>query len=86
MQSIAFPEYEAWSRRLSTVEEIYRDRVRKRPIKPWGDDWFRRCQYEVDWVTGEWSVVDPPGHGGCGSSSDAGPGQGAGTTAGPHYL
>ena len=43
--------------RLSTVESIYRDRGARYPSKPWHDDSYRRCEYSVDWESGEWDVA-----------------------------
>lgn len=60
LSGVAGAEYEAYDRRLSIVSQVYQDRVAKRPALPWGDDWFRRCQYTVDWERGTWEVLDPP--------------------------
>ena len=48
------PQFDA---RLSTVESIYRDRGARYPTKPWHDDSYRRCEYSVDWESGEWDVA-----------------------------
>ena len=29
------------------VQAIHEDRGLKRPMLPWGDDWYRRCEYEA---------------------------------------
>ena len=47
-----------WEHRLETVESVYKDRGARYPKKPWHDDAYRRCEYEVDWVKGTWSVDD----------------------------
>jgi thioredoxin reductase len=47
-----------WEARLTTVEHIYRDRASRYPKRPWDDDAYRRCEYSVDWGTGDWSVED----------------------------
>ena len=47
-----------WESRLTTVEAIYRDRASRYPKLPWEDDSYRRCEYTVDWTTGQWSVDD----------------------------
>jgi len=59
MSGMAGAEYEVYERRLALVAEVYADRVAKRPQLPWGDDWFRRCQYTVDWEAGTWQVSLP---------------------------
>ena len=51
-------EYVVWAERMAIVQQIYEDRVAKRPQLPWDDDWFRRCEYSVDWKSGEWTVID----------------------------
>ena len=33
--------------------------MRRRPALPWDDDWYRYCEYSVDWATGKWEVADP---------------------------
>ena len=48
---------ENFDARLSTVESIYRDRGARYPTKPWHDDSYRRCEYSVDWESGEWDVA-----------------------------
>ena len=48
---------DAFDARLSTVESIYRDRGARYPTKPWHDDSYRRCEYSVDWESGEWDVA-----------------------------
>eukprot|EP01062_Namystynia_karyoxenos_P064784 TRINITY_DN5787_c0_g1_i1.p1 TRINITY_DN5787_c0_g1~~TRINITY_DN5787_c0_g1_i1.p1 ORF type:complete len:477 (+),score=90.68 TRINITY_DN5787_c0_g1_i1:56-1432(+) len=53
------PERDHYLARLRTVERIYLDRVRRRPRVPWGDDWYRRCEYPVDWEQGKFEVVLP---------------------------
>merc|ERR1712194_843050 len=45
---------------MATKEQVYRDRVAKKPGLPWDDDWYRRCEYDVDWATGKWTVKLPP--------------------------
>jgi hypothetical protein len=45
-----------WLSRMETVEAIYDDRSRRKPIMPWDDDEYRRCQYEVNWDLGTWRV------------------------------
>lgn len=52
-------DFEAYCRRLDIVREIYADRGTKRPKLPWDDDWYRRCEYSVDWETGQWQVSCP---------------------------
>lgn len=47
-----------WEARLLTVESVYRDRGGRYPTRPWDDDAYRRCEYTVDWTTGDWSVDD----------------------------
>ena len=47
-----------WEARLTTVEEVYRDRGARYPKLPWHDDAYRRCEYTVDWDSGRWSVDD----------------------------
>ena len=47
-----------WEARLSTVESVYKDRGARYPKKPWHDDAYRRCEYQVDWESGTWSVDD----------------------------
>lgn len=47
-----------WEARLATVEAVYRDRGGRYPTKPWHDDSYRRCEYSVDWDSGQWSVDD----------------------------
>ena len=54
MRDTGLPGYEAWSRRLATVQEIYMDRVRRAPQRPWEADSYRLVNYRVDWETGEW--------------------------------
>lgn len=47
-----------WEFRLTTVEDVYKDRVSRQPKKPWQDDSYRRCEYSVDWASGHWIVDD----------------------------
>jgi len=47
-----------WEERLTTVESVYSDRGARYPKLPWEDDRYRRCEYEVDWASGTWSVDD----------------------------
>mmetsp|Transcript_75196 Transcript_75196/g.201933 ORF Transcript_75196/g.201933 Transcript_75196/m.201933 type:complete len:288 (+) Transcript_75196:165-1028(+) len=54
-------EFEAYCRRLSLVEEVYSDRVARRPKQPWGEDTYRRVEYSVDWKAGTWRVSEAPG-------------------------
>lgn len=49
-------EYEKYVKRLAVVEEIHKDRCSRSPKLPWDDDTYRKCEYEVDWQTGSWSV------------------------------
>ena len=49
-------ERDDWEKRLETVEEVYRDRGARYPTLPWHDDTYRRCEYAVDWASGQWSV------------------------------
>ena len=54
-------EFNEWSRILGLKREIYQDRVSKQPRLPWGSDWYRSCEYELDWSTGMWSCKLPNG-------------------------
>ena len=45
-----------WEARLETVESVYRDRGAL-PKRPWDDDAYR-CEYDVDWEAGTWTVDD----------------------------
>ena len=47
-----------WEARLETVESVYRDRGARYPKRPWDDDAYRRCEYDVDWEAGTWTVDD----------------------------
>ena len=47
-----------WEARLATVEAVYSDRASRYPTKPWHDDAYRRCEYTVDWASGQWTVDD----------------------------
>ena len=47
-----------WEARLETVESVYRDRGARYPKRPWDDDAYRRCEYDVDWQAGTWTVDD----------------------------
>ena len=40
--------FQRYDRRLKLVQAIYEDRGQRRPLLPWDDDWYRRCQYEAD--------------------------------------
>lgn len=51
--------YEQWETRMRTVQEIYQDRVSKQAELPWRDDWYRNCEYSVDWEAGTWDVITP---------------------------
>eukprot|EP00808_Paulinella_micropora_P013064 g41786.t1 len=51
--------WDRFCKRLSVVEEIYEARASHRPRLPWHDDWYRRCEYSVDWDTGKWTVQLP---------------------------
>lgn len=61
LSGLAGDGLEAYCRRLSLVEEVYRDRVARRPAQPWGEDTYRRVEYSVDWEAGTWSVSEAPG-------------------------
>lgn len=50
---------DTWLSKMDTVEAVYNDRSSRRPTMPWDDDAYRRCEYRVDWATGEWSVEEP---------------------------
>jgi len=52
-------DLERMENRISVVQQIYRDRVSKQSKIPWGDDWYRRCSYSVDWDQGRWWVEEP---------------------------
>jgi len=54
---MAGADFEAYCRRLALVEAIYQDRCSRRPEMPWDDDWYRRCEYSVDWEAGDFRVV-----------------------------
>jgi len=56
MSGLGAAEFEVYSRRLAVVQELYQDRCSKRQELPWDDDWYRRCEYSVDWSTGAWQV------------------------------
>ena len=47
-----------WEARLETVERVYADRAARYPKLPWEDDRYRRCEYQVDWESGTWTVDD----------------------------
>eukprot|EP00658_Telonema_sp_P-2_P059685 TRINITY_DN48832_c0_g1_i2.p1 TRINITY_DN48832_c0_g1~~TRINITY_DN48832_c0_g1_i2.p1 ORF type:complete len:339 (+),score=72.19 TRINITY_DN48832_c0_g1_i2:74-1018(+) len=51
--------FEDWCARMEVVEAVYCDRVAKRPSLPWEDDWYRRCEYTVDWKNRSWTVKLP---------------------------
>eukprot|EP01062_Namystynia_karyoxenos_P064785 TRINITY_DN5787_c0_g1_i2.p1 TRINITY_DN5787_c0_g1~~TRINITY_DN5787_c0_g1_i2.p1 ORF type:complete len:477 (+),score=70.30 TRINITY_DN5787_c0_g1_i2:56-1432(+) len=53
------PERERYLAHIELVERIYLDRCTRLPSMPWGDDWYRRCQYLVDWEQGKFEVVLP---------------------------
>lgn len=67
MAGVEGQDYEAYDRRLTVVQQVYQDRVTKRPQLPWDDDWFRRCEYAVDWDAGTWQVAVPS----CGGQAGA---------------
>eukprot|EP00929_Paragymnodinium_shiwhaense_P004182 TRINITY_DN104935_c0_g1_i1.p1 TRINITY_DN104935_c0_g1~~TRINITY_DN104935_c0_g1_i1.p1 ORF type:complete len:484 (-),score=46.01 TRINITY_DN104935_c0_g1_i1:123-1523(-) len=54
-------EYEKYDRRLTLVENIYKECSSRKPQKPWGDDWYRRVQIDVDWNDGTWKTELPTG-------------------------
>ena len=51
-------ERPTFEKRLTTVEDVYKDRGARYPKLPWHDDAYRRCEYSVDWEAGTWSVDD----------------------------
>merc|ERR1712045_289465 len=57
MSGVSGADWEAYCSRLAVVESVYQDRCNKRPELPWDDDWYRRCEYSVDWATGNWEVT-----------------------------
>lgn len=58
LSGLAGPAYDAYAARLAIVAEVYEDRVRKKPTRPWSDDSYRRCEYSVDWSAGTWTCKD----------------------------
>ena len=56
MKDIDLPAYDEWSRRLGVVHEIYMDRVRRAPKRPWEEDRYRRVNYNVNWEAGQWEA------------------------------
>lgn len=57
MSGMPEEKYEAYCRRLALVDAVYKDRCSKRPEMPWDDDWYRSCEYSVDWEAGEFRVT-----------------------------
>ena len=62
-------DHEKYVRRLCLIRAVYQDRVERRPDKPWDDDSYRRCQYEVDYDQDCFQVVAPDGSVCSGTSS-----------------
>eukprot|EP00434_Breviolum_minutum_P020293 symbB.v1.2.017896.t1/scaffold1392.1/size121922/3 len=60
MKEIA-DDFDTFDQRLKMVQAIHEDRGLKRPMLPWGDDWYRRCEYEVDYDAGRFWVTLPDG-------------------------
>lgn len=57
---MAKEDFELYSRRLAVIRAVHEDRGKKRPEHPWGDDWYRRCEYSVDYESDSFQVTLPP--------------------------
>ena len=58
---MAEEDHARFVKRLSLVQAIYRDRVQRRPNKPWDDDLYRRCQYKADYENDRFQVITADG-------------------------
>jgi len=52
-------EFDKYSRRVSVIRAVHEDRGSKRPDMPWDDDWYRQCEYSVDYDQGTFEVMMP---------------------------